>query len=144
MIFIIGKLLPGFTVGRWTPDSWLDQVIPGPMATAIRLPGGHMDIFEGYDECLLQVAITTGTPEDSNQAMSLLRAVLCPIEGMPVTMPDGYQAYIHWFRETSGPQMLTVQQHLDMRVIPATFRVRVGMKNRTRYDDVLRAISNQP
>ena len=140
IIDMYSKILPAFESGRWTPDHWLDQIDPDPMLTVIRLPGGHVDWDKGYDECLAQISIVTSSPDDSMDAMSVVRGTLLPISGFKFTMEDGFTAYIHGAAESSGPQMLTAQQQLDVRVVPATFRIRVGLKSRARYEQIIRSL----
>lgn len=137
---LLTKMLPAWDAGIWTPDSWLDNASPGPMLTVIRLPGGHVDVEKGYDECLVQISAISGDRNDSCDAMSVIRASLLPMQGFKFTMDDEYTAFIHCVNEASGPQMLTAQQQLDVRVVPATFHVRLGMKSRARYDRILRSL----
>lgn len=137
---LLTKMLPAWESGIWTPDSWLDEAVPVPMLTAIRLPGGHVNVEMNYDECLVQVSAISTSRDDSCNAMSVIRASLLPMDGFKFAMDDGYTAFIQKVNEASGPQMLTAQQQLDVRVVPATFSVRVGMKSRARYDRIIRSL----
>ncbi|OMC55373.1 hypothetical protein A5747_13350 [Mycobacterium sp. IS-836] len=137
MIDLFGKVFPGTKMGIWEDDDWLDQSDPEPLLTFIRLPGGHVDYEKNYDECLIQATVITTDRTLSNKAMSVIRAVLLPIEGLKFKMNDGYTAQIHCAEEVSGPELLTHEQQIDTRVVPATFRIRVGLRNRTRYDQII-------
>lgn len=139
-IELLTKVLPAWASGTWTPDSWLDEANPDPMLTVIRLPGGHVNVEMGYDECLVQISAISTSRDDSSNAMSVIRASLLPMDGFKFTMADGYTAFVHCVNEASGPQMLTAQQQLDVRVVPATFHVRLGMKSRARYDRIIRGL----
>lgn len=140
IIDMYAKILPAFEGGRWTPDSWLDQIDPDPMLTVIRLPGGYTDWDKGYDECLVQISIVTGNPDSSKKAMDVVRATLLPIQGFKFMMADGFTALIHKAAPAAGPQMLTAQQQLDTRVVNASFMVRVGLKSRIRYEQLVRSL----
>lgn len=142
MVDLFGKVFTGAeeTLGVWAPDDWLDQSDPGPLTLFFRLPGGQVDYHKGYDECLLQASVTTGSRAESISRMSLIRAVLLPMSGFKFTMDDGYTALIRSVAEVSGPQMLTPEQQFDLRVVPATFRICVGLKDRTDYSSIIRGL----
>lgn len=120
-------------IGVWTPDDWLEETDPGPLLQFIRLPGGHVDYDMNYDECLIQAVAVTPSRSDSNAIISVICACLLPMQGFKLRMDDGGTVQIHGATEVEGPQMLTDEQMIDMRVVPATFRVRVGLKSRARY-----------
>lgn len=140
MIDIFTKVVPAVPAGVWTPDSWLDQRDPDPMLSFVRLPGGRVDYAAGYDECFIQAVVVTGDRDDSNDVMSLIRACLLPMQAVKFLMADGFTALIHCVEEVAGPQMLTSGQQIDTRVVPATFKVRVGLRSRARYDQIIRAL----
>jgi hypothetical protein len=129
--------MPEGQIGLWEPDDWLDEPDPEPLLTFIRLPGGQVCWDKNYDECLIQATVVTGDRTLSNRAMSLIRGVLLSMQGTKFTMNDGYTAQIHEAEEVSGPELLTHEQQVDLRVVPATFRVRVGLRNRTRYNTII-------
>jgi hypothetical protein len=137
MVDLFAKVFPSAVTGVWTPDDWLDQSDPDPMLTVIRLPGGEVDYDMNYDECLGQFTATTTDRGLSNRMISVVRAVLLPMQGFKFTMGDGFTAQIHKVSEVSGPQMLTGEQQIDTRVVPATFRIRVGLRSRKRYHDII-------
>lgn len=134
------KVFPSMGVGLWTPDDWLDQFAPDPELTVIRLPGGHVDYDKNYDEALMQVTGVTGDRDETVRIMSCVRSCLLPMRGFKFTMGDGFTALIHGCTEVSGPSMLTPEQMVDTRVIPVTFKVRVGLKSRARYESILRSL----
>ncbi|TDK86280.1 hypothetical protein [Mycolicibacterium mucogenicum] len=140
MIDIFSKVLPGVESGCWTPDDWLDQQTPEPQLWFFRVPGGRVDYQQNYDEGLMQVVAVTGSRDDSWQVMSLVRAVLLPMQGFKFTMADGFTAQIHSADEVAGPQVLTPAQQIDTRMVSATFKVRVGLRSRERYGDRVRAL----
>lgn len=137
MIDMFGKVFPGILIGIWEPDDWLDQPVPEELLTFVRLPGGMVNYERNTDECLIQATVTTMDRNASNRVISVVRSVLLPIQGLKFTMNDGYTAQIHCVEEVSGPQMLTHEQQIDTRVVPVTFRIRVGLRNRTRYDNII-------
>lgn len=141
-IDMFSKVLPEVEVGLWTPDDWLDEDSdePTPLLTIVRLPGGRVDWLEGYDEALIQFSMVTADRDNSNDAISVVRAVLLPMSGFKWTMSDGYTAKIISAEEVVGQQMLTELQAIDQRVVPITFRVRVGLRDRSNYEAVLRAL----
>ena len=136
--------IPEDRVGVWTPDDWLDDDLSPlevlPLLTFVRLPGGVVDWEQNYDECLVQASIVTGSRATSIQVMSVIRACLLPMSGFKFTMDDGLTAQIHKCSEISGPQLLSPGQEIDTRVVPATFRVRVGLRSRKRYEADLSAL----
>lgn len=141
-IDMFGKVLPEVEVGLWTPDDWLDEDSdePTPLLTIVRLPGGRVDWLEAYDEALIQFSMVTGDRDDSNDCISVVRAVLLPMSGFKWTMSDGFTAKIISVEEVVGQQMLTEMQAIDQRVVTVTFRVRVGLRDRSNYEAVLRAL----
>lgn len=138
LIDIFTKVVPSCPSGVWTADEWLDQPDPDPMLSFVRLPGGRVDYDAGYDECFFQAIAVTGDRDDSNDVMSLIRACLLPMKGFKFKMADGFTALIHCCEEVAGPQMLTSGQQIDTRVVPATFKIRVGLRSRERYDLIIR------
>jgi len=140
MIDLFGKAVAGVETGCWMPDDWIEDDDPEPALWFFRLPGGHVDYDRNFDEGLIQVMAVTGSRDASWRLMSLVRAVLLPMQGFKFTMADGYTAQIHSVEETSGPQMLTPGQQIDTRVVLAAFKVRVGLRSRERYLDRIRAL----
>lgn len=141
MIDMFGKVLPDIECGCWAPDDWLeDQTPPDPQLWFFRVPGGRVDYEKNYDEALVQVMAVTPSRDDSWRAMSLVRAVLLPMQGFKFMMVDGYTAQIHSAEEVTGPTILTPAQQIDTRVVSATFKVRVGLRSRERYLNRVRAL----
>lgn len=140
LIDMFTKVAPLIESGTWTPDSWLKLADPTPMLSFVRLPGGHVDYDAGYDECTFQALAITGSRDKSIELMSLVRASLLPMKAFKFTMDDGYTALIHWVEESGGPQMMVPGQQIDVRVVPATFKIRVGLRSRKRYDEIIRAL----
>lgn len=105
-----------------------------------RVPGGHTDYQQNCDEALIQVNAVTGSRDDSWRIMSLVRAVLLPMQGFKFAMSDGFTAQIHSVEEVGGPQLLTPGQQIDTRIVTGTFKVRVGLRSRERYSDIVRAL----
>jgi hypothetical protein len=139
-IDIFTKIIPSAPSGVWTADSWLDERDPDPMISWVRLPGGHVNWDAGYDECLIQATVVTGDRDDSNRIMSLIRSCILPMDAFKFKMSDGYTAVIRGVQEVSGPQMLTGEQQVDTRVVPATFKPCVGLRSRARYDQIIKAL----
>lgn len=137
LIDIFTKVVPSAPSGVWTADSWTDQTDPDPMLSFVRLPGGRVDYDAGYDECFIQAIAVTGDRDDSISLMSLIRACLLPMKGFKFTMSDSYTALVHCVDEVAGPQMLTSGQQIDTRVVPATFKIRVGLRSRDRYLQII-------
>lgn len=140
MIDLFGKVFPGVECGCWTPDSWLDAAVPDPVLWFFRVPGGTVDYERGYDEAFIQVNAVTGSRDDSWSIMSVVRAVLLPMQGFKFAMADGFTAQVHGVAEVAGPQLLTPEQQLDTRMVSGLFRVRVGLRSRDRYLDAVRAL----
>lgn len=139
MIDLFGKVFPTIECGCWTPDDWLERT-PDPALWFFRVPGGHVDYQASYDEGLIQVMAVAPSRDESWSLMSVVRAVLLPMQGFKFAMADGYTAQIHSVEEISGPQMLTPEQQIDTRVVSALFKVRVGLRSRERYLDIVRAL----
>lgn len=140
MIDLFGKVLPAVESACWTPDDWLNKDIPDPLLLFVRVPGGRVDYDKNYDEAFVQVSAVTASRDDSWQVMSVVRAVLLPMQGSKVTMGDGYTAQIHSAEEVAGPQLLTPGQQLDTRVVSEMFKVRVSLRSRQRYSDTVSAL----
>lgn len=141
LIDMFGKVFPDIECGCWVSDDWLDsQIEPDPALWFVRVPGGHVDYERGYDEALIQVSAVTPSRDDSWQVMSVIRAVLLPMQGFKFTMVDGHTVQIHSAEEVAGPQLLTPGQQIDTRIVSATFKVRVGLRSRTRYFDAVSAL----
>lgn len=139
LVDMFSRILPDVDCGVWTPDDWLDDAEPDPMLTIVRLPGGRGVCWdESYDECFAQIVATTLSRELSIELISVVRSVLLPMSGFKWKMADGYTAQIHSVDEVAGPQMLTGEQQIDTRVVPTTFRIRVGFRSRKRYDQIIR------
>lgn len=133
MVDLFTKVVPDVESGCWTPDGWLDQVNPDPVLRFFRMPGGRVDWQRGHDECFVQVCAVTGSRADSWRLISLVRAVLLPMQGYKFKMDDGYTAQVHCVEEVSGPQILMPEQQLDTRIVTAQFRVSVGLRSRDNY-----------
>lgn len=146
LIDLFGKVFPALAsadpvgIGIWEDDDWLDEPNPDPLLTFIRLPGGRVDYQNNYDECFIQATALTTDRDESNRMISVIRAVLLPMQGVKFTMNDGFTAQIICVDEVAGPQMLTHGQQVDLRVVPATFKVKVSLRNRTRYDAIIRGL----
>lgn len=138
LIDLFTKAVPNATSGTWTPDSWIDSATIDPMLSFVRLPGGVVDYDAGFDECMFQALAVTDSRNDSIELMSLVRAVLLPMKAFKFKMTDGYTALIHWVENPGGPQMMVPAQQIDTRVVPATFKIRVGLRSRKRYDQIIR------
>jgi hypothetical protein len=140
-IDVFSKVLPDIESGCWTPNDWLDnQTPPDPQLWFFRLPGGRVDYDKNYDEGLIQAMAVSPSRDDSWRIMSVVRAVLLPMQGYKFTMADGFTAQIHSAEEVGGPQMVTPAQQIDTRVVSAVFKVRVGLRSRERYLDRIRAL----
>lgn len=140
LIDLFGKVIPSVGCGCWTPDDWLETQEPEPALWFFRVPGGHVDFERNADEAVVQVMAVTPSRDDSWSLISLVRAVLLPMQGFKFTMADGFTAQIHSADEVTGPQMLTPAQQIDTRVVSATFGLRVGLRSRERYLDQVRAL----
>lgn len=137
------KVFPAISpdnIGVWTPDNWLDQNNPDPLLSFVRLPGGRVDYDKNYDECLIQATAVTGDRTDSNKIINGIRSILLPISGLKFTMADGYTALIRDVVEIAGPQLLMPLQQIDTRVVPTTFKVCVQLRDRSRYDQIIRSL----
>ncbi|WP_458454565.1 phage tail termination protein [Mycobacteroides abscessus] len=133
MIDIFTKVFPDIESGCWTPEDWLDQVQPDPVLKFFRMPGGRVDWQRGFDECFIQATAVTNSRDESWDVMSVVRAVLLPMQGYKFTMADGFTAQIHTVEEVLGPQLLMPNQQLDTRVVNCQFRVSVGLRSRDNY-----------
>lgn len=143
LIDLFGKVFPEIdsdNIGVWTPDDWLEEEEPPPLLQFIRLPGGHVDYQMRYDECFMQVVAVTPNRNDSHKIVSVIRACLLPMSGFKFTMNDGFTIQIHSVEEVTGPQMLTDEQMIDLRVVPITLKIRVGLKSRKDYLAILDAL----
>lgn len=138
MVDLFTKVFGPEMIGVWEPDDWTDEANPEPLTTFIRLPGGHVSWDEGYDECFIQATVFTLDRNESIKRMGVIRSILLPMSGTKVKMADGNTAQIRETEEIAGPQMLTADQAIDTRVIPATFRVCVGLKSRKTYERIIR------
>lgn len=141
MIDLFGKVFPSIQCGCWVPDEWFnEQMPPDPMLWFFRVPGGRVDYQQNYDEGLVQVSAVTVSRDDSWSVMSVVRAVLLPMQGDKFTMSDGFTAQVHGVEEVAGPQLLTPGQQIDTRIVSGTFKVRVGLRSRQRYRDTVSAL----
>lgn len=140
LIALFTVVFPGVACGVWTPDQWLDQEMPGPMLSFVRLPGGTVDYDKQSDDALIQIVAATNDRDESTEIISAVRSILLPMQSFKVPMPDGYTATIKGVTETGGPQMLIPAQQIDTRLVPATFKVCVGLRSRERYDAIIRAL----
>ncbi|MCX2714964.1 hypothetical protein [Mycolicibacterium sp. J2] len=140
LIDVFSKVAPAVESGCWTPDDWLEDDSPGPALWFFRVPGGHVDYQQNYDEAVVLVMAVTPSRDDSWTLMSLVRSILLPMQGTKFQMADGFTAQVHSAEEVAGPQLLTPGQQIDTRVVSAHFKVRVGLRSRERYLDQLRAL----
>lgn len=146
LIDLFGKVFPALAsanpvgIGIWEDDDWIDQSDPDPLLTFIRLPGGQVNYQNNTDQCFIQATALTTDRNESNRMISVIRSILLPMQGFKFTMNDGFTARIDCVEEVSGPQMLTHGQQVDLRVVPVTFKVTVGLRDRTRYDAIIRGL----
>lgn len=136
-IDLFTALLPAVDVGCWYADDWLDDPSPDPQLQFFRLPGARVDLGRNSDVCHVQALAVSDLRDDSWRLINFVRSIVLPMQGAKVRMSDGFTASVWCSDDVSGPQMLTPAQQIDNRVIPWVFSVRVGLRSRKRYDDVL-------
>lgn len=134
LIDLFARILPDIHVGCWTADDWLDESDPEPQLLFFRLPGSEVDYDRNSDTCFVQAVAVTPSRDDSWRLMSLVRAVVLPMQGYRVAMEDGFTAQVWSTSDVSGPQLLTPGQEIDTRVVSSVFSLRVGLRSRKRYD----------
>jgi hypothetical protein len=137
LIDLFGRIVPSVDVGCWYADDWLDDPTPDPQLLFFRLPGSRVDYEKNSDICHVQVVALTPSRDDSWRLMNFVRAVLLPMQGFKIKMEDGYTANVWCTDDIAGPQLLTPGQQIDTRVITAVFSLRVGLRSRKRYDQII-------
>lgn len=137
LIDLFSRILPDVEVGCWLPDDWLDDPTPDPQLLFFRLPGAQVDYDRNSDVCQVQVIAVTPSRDDSWRLMSLVRAIMLPMNGFAVTMEDGFTAKVWSTEDVAGPQLLTPGQQIDTRVVTSVFSLRVGLRSRKRYDQII-------
>lgn len=137
LIDLFSRILPDIEIGCWYADDWLDDPTPEPQLLFFRLPGSRIDYDKNSDMCHVQAIAVTPSRDDSWRLMNLVRAVILPMQGFKVPMSDGFTAQIWTADDVSGPQMLTPGQELDTRVVSSVFSLRVGLRSRKRYDQII-------
>lgn len=136
-IDLFSRIVPGVDVGCWYADDWLDDPTPDPQLLFFRLPGSRVDYDKNSDICHVQVVALTPSRDDSWRLMNFVRAVVLPMQGFRIQMDDGFTANVWCTQDIAGPQLLTPGQQIDTRVITAVFSIRVGLRSRKRYDQII-------
>lgn len=137
LIDLFARILPDVFVGCWYADDWLDDPTPDPQLLFFRLPGARVDFERNSDVCQVQAVAITASRDDSWRLMNLVRSVVLPVQGLRVTMEDGYKAQVWCVEDVAGPQILTPGQQIDTRVVTTVFGIRVGLRSRKRYDQII-------
>ena len=137
LIDLFTRILPDVDVGCWYADDWLDDPAPDPQLLFFRLPGSRVDYDRNSDVCNVQAVAVTASRDDSWRLMNLVRAVILPMQGYRVAMEDGFTAQVWSTEDISGPQLLTPGQEIDNRVVTSVFAMRVGLRSRKRYDQII-------
>lgn len=137
LIDVFSRVVPNVHVGCWTADDWLDDPDPEPQLLFFRLPGARVDYDRNSDTCFVQAVAVTSSRDDSWRLMNLVRAVVLPWQGFRVAMEDGFHAQVWSVDDVSGPQLLTPGQEIDTRVVTTVFGIRVGLRSRKRYDQII-------
>jgi hypothetical protein len=137
LIDFFAGLLPDVNIGCWTADDWLDDPEPEPELLFFRLPGTRVDYDRNSDTAYIQVVAVTSSRDDSWRLMNFVRAIVLPMQGFPIPMEDGFTAKVWSTDDVSGPQLLSPGQEIDSRVVSAVFAVRVGLRSRKRYDQII-------
>lgn len=140
LIDLFSKVLPDISVGCWYADDWLDEPTPEPQLLFFRLPGARVDYDRNSDVCQVQVVAITDSRDDSWRLMNLVRAVVLPMQGFKFEMEDGFTAQVWGVDDVAGPELLTPGQQIDTRVVAAVFQIRVGLRSRKRYDQIIAAL----
>lgn len=137
LIDLFTRILPDVEVGCWYADDWLDDPAPEPQLLFFRLPGSRVDYDKNSDTCNVQAVAVTPSRDDSWRLMNFVRSVLLPMQGFKVPMEDGFTASVWSTDDISGPQLLTPGQEIDNRVVSSVFAIRVGLRSRKRYDQLI-------
>lgn len=137
MIDLFDRILPDIEVGCWYADDWLDDPTPDPQLLFFRLPGARVDYDKNSDICHVQVVALTPSRDDSWRLINLVRAIILSMQGFRVPMEDGHTAQVWATEDIAGPQLLTPAQQIDTRVVTAVFSLRVGLRSRKRYDQII-------
>lgn len=137
LIDLFEQLLPDIEVGCWYADDWLDDATPDPQLLFFRLPGARVDLERNSDVCHVQCVAVTPSRDDSWELINFCRAIILPMQGFRVRMSDGFTAQVWCSEDVAGPEVLTPGQQIDTRVIPWVFSVRVGLRSRTWYDQII-------
>lgn len=137
LIDLFSRIVPDVGVGCWLPDDWLDDPTPDPQLMFFRLPGSQVDYDRNSDVCQIQVVAITPSRDDSWRLMGLVRSVILPMQGFTVPMEDGFTAKVWSTEEVAGPQLLTPEQQIDTRVVTSVFQIRVGLRSRKRYEQII-------
>lgn len=137
LIDLFSRIVPDVEVGCWFPDDWLDDPTPDPQLMFFRLPGAQVDYDRNSDVCQIQVIAVTPLRDDSWRLMNLVRAIILPMRGFSITMEDGFKAQVWCTEDIAGPQLLTPGQQIDTRVVTSVFSIRVGLRSRKRYDQII-------
>lgn len=137
LIDLFSRLLPDVEVGCWYADDWLDDPSPAPQLLFFRLPGSRVDLDRNSDVCNVQVIAVSESRDDSWRLMNFVRAVVLPMQGVKVVMEDGFTAQVWSVDDIAGPELLTPGQQIDNRVVASVFSLRVGLRSRKRYDQIV-------
>lgn len=137
LIDLFARIVPDVNVGCWIADDWLDDPTPEPELLFFRLPGVRVDYDRNSDVCHVQVVAVTPSRDDSWRLMNLVRAVILPMQGFKIPMSDGFQAQVWCGDDVAGPELLTPGQQIDNRVVTSVFSLRVGLRSRKRYDQII-------
>ena len=137
LIDFFTRLLPGVECGCWNADDWLDDPNPQPQLMFFRLPGARVDYDRNSDLCHVQVVAVTPSRDDSWRLIDFVRSVMFPMHGFRIPMEDGFTATVWTTDDVSGPELLTPEQQIDNRVVTAVFYLRVGLRSRKRYDQII-------
>lgn len=137
LIDLFSRVVPDIAVGCWYADDWLDDPAPEPQLLFFRLPGSRVDLERNSDACHVQAVAITSSRDDSWRLMNLVRAIVLPMQGSRVVMQDGFTAQVWCVEDVAGPQILTPGQQIDTRVVTSVFSIRVGLRSRKRYDQII-------
>lgn len=137
LIDLFSRIVPDVEVGCWSADDWLDDPTPDPTLLFFRLPGARVDYDKNSDICHVQAVALTPSRDDSWRLISLVRAVILPMQGFRIRMEDGHTAQVWCSEDIAGPQLLTPEQQIDTRVVTSVFSLRVGLRSRKRYDQII-------
>lgn len=141
LIDLFARVVPDVFVGCWDADDWLDDPDPDPQLLFFRLPGSRVDYDRNSDVCDVQAVAITSSRDDSWRLMNLVRAIILPMQGFRIPMSDGFSAQVWSSSDVAGPQLLSPGQQIDTRVVSSVFSLRVGLRSRTRYGQIISALS---